>query len=268
MILKLRFLRQRLVRWLTARTVASLLLIMGVLGGVLGYLNQYSGLCIPLMPVRLIADFYANISTELISIALTVLVIDALNERRSIEREKKALILQMSSPTNLVAIEAVRVLRVRGWLTDGSLRGADLSHADLQGAYLAGVDMANAKLFRTNLKGAHLQFANLNGVEEVTDAQLAQARYLRRAIMPDGSRYDGRYNLVGDVQWARNEYKIEVNDHEAMASTYLGIPLERYLEGQVWARQNLARVRREKHAVQEGELLNGNDPLSTKKSNG
>src|SRR5215207_7112118 len=66
-------------------------------------------------------------------------------------------------------------------LREADLRGADLSRADLRGAYLAGADLR-----RTDLTGA-----DLRGAQEITNEVLeSQARSLKEAIMPDGSKHD------------------------------------------------------------------------------
>ncbi|MFQ5401667.1 MAG: pentapeptide repeat-containing protein [Anaerolineae bacterium] len=147
---------QRFVNWWTTKKVALALLTMAFLGGALGYINQHSGLFIS---VSFITDFYANVSTELASIAITVLVIDTLNDRRAVQQNKGALMLQMGSPINSVAREAIRILRMRDWLTDGTLRGTNLSWSNLQNAYLSEANMPDTNLFRAKLSGVHLQFS-------------------------------------------------------------------------------------------------------------
>jgi DNA-binding XRE family transcriptional regulator len=127
-----------------------------------GYLNQNGHLYLGEALGNLLGDFYANASTELVSIAITVLIIDALVQRRETEREKRDLILQMGSPDNAFAREAVRKLRVRGWLEDGSLQGADLRKADLRGANLLAADMMRALLYDAKLSRAVLMDANLH----------------------------------------------------------------------------------------------------------
>jgi hypothetical protein len=123
----------------------------------------------------LVQDLWANLGTELAGIALTILVIDALNARRTTDEEKKRLILQMGSPENGFAVEAVRMLRVRGWLEDGSLAGAHLWTANLAGADLSQASLPTAKLMKANLRGAHLMEANLQEAS-LAAAQLQQAR--------------------------------------------------------------------------------------------
>ncbi len=170
------------------------------------------------------------------------------------------LIRKLRNPANKRVVQAIEELRARGWLEDGSLEGirlchvhmqnadllrANLKRADLHQASLEGADlrMANlsqakltranlqgANLSRTNLEGADLFKANLMGVKNLTDEQLMQAKRLTFATMPDGRPYDGRFNLAGDLEFARWG-KIDVNDPEAMAY-FLGVSVKTYLEGQ------------------------------------
>jgi len=50
----------------------------------------------------------------------------------------------MGSGVRDVAVPAADELRRRGWLTDGSLRGANLSRADLRGANLREANLSGA----------------------------------------------------------------------------------------------------------------------------
>ncbi|MBN1146310.1 MAG: pentapeptide repeat-containing protein [Anaerolineales bacterium] len=170
------------------------------------------------------------------------------------------LIRKLRSPDNKVVLQAVEELRVRGWLTDGSLEGVSLCHAHLQGADLLKAslrkvdlhqanlewadlsiaDLSGAKLARVNLQGANLSQTNLSGADlykadlkearNLTDAQLSQVKRLWGVIMPDGEPYDGRFNLEGDIDFARWGH-IEVDNPAAMAN-FFGIPLQTYLRGQ------------------------------------
>jgi uncharacterized protein YjbI with pentapeptide repeats len=66
-------------------------------------------------------------------------------------------------------------------LFDADLREADLKDADLDGANLYLADLSEA-----DLDGAYLREADLERARGVTDNQLAQAKYLSGATMPDG----------------------------------------------------------------------------------
>jgi hypothetical protein len=170
------------------------------------------------------------------------------------------LIRKLRATDNRRVVQAVDELRRHGWLADGSLQGVPLCHAHLEwanlrgadlrrvdfhqaclaAADLSGADLAAAKLTRVDLRDAVLKGANLSGadlfksdltgVRFLADEQLAQARRLWGAIMPDGELYDGRYNLPGDLEFARWG-RVDIHDPEAMAE-FFRIPLETYLKGQ------------------------------------
>jgi uncharacterized protein YjbI with pentapeptide repeats len=173
---------------------------------------------------------------------------------------KIELINKLHSQENRCVLQAVADLRECGKLGDGSLRGialcrAQLQEADLSGADLSFVDFHQANLETAILRGARLQAAKLNranlqgvdldkanltnadlykvdlrGARNLVEAQLCKANELFGSIMPDGSVYDGRFNLFGDMERARWA-KVRTDDPKAMAEFY-GIPLETYLLGQ------------------------------------
>ncbi len=70
---------------------------------------------------------------------------------------------------------------------------ADLSGANLSGAYLGGVNLRGANLSGTNLYVTDLSEADLSNANlsksHVTDKQLAKAKSLKGATMPDGSKH-------------------------------------------------------------------------------
>lgn len=174
---------------------------------------------------------------------------------------KYQLIKKMSDPSNRVALEAVNAIREQGWLTDGSLAYADLryshlQHADLHDAdlyktnfnladmrwvnlscaNLAGARLTRANLFQADfqdavLDGACLMGANLQSSRNLEVGQLCKVHSLLGAILPDGSRYDGRYHLVGDLECARVR-SVDLNDTAASAKFY-GITQPALEEGNV-----------------------------------
>src|SRR4030042_2594328 len=140
---------------------------------------------------------------------------------------KTELISKIWSLENRYSSQAIEELRVRNWLSDGSLRGVTFCQAQLQGAdmmeadfchvdfHQANLDFANlseaklmgAKLNRASLQGvnfdhadltfADLHKANLRGARNLSEQQLASVSHLFGAMMPDGKPYDGRYSLPG-----------------------------------------------------------------------
>lgn len=141
------------------RKVALLFLICGIAVTVIGYAVVNGG---SFNIVTFLRDVYANLGVELMSIAITVLVVDRLNERQTVREHKWELITQMGSPDHAFAIEAVRIVRMKGWLQDGSLTGADFSKADLHDADLSGASLRGVKLFKANLEHAVLNGADLS----------------------------------------------------------------------------------------------------------
>ncbi len=195
--------------------------------------------------VRVINDFAANVITEVISIAVTVLIIERLNQRRATEQQKAELILQMGSSDNSFAREAVRKLGHYGWIKDGSLQGVDLKKANLQkadlweanlqeamlqdanlqkatlgGANLQKAILSFANLQETHLSGVNLQEADLGGTNlqktDLTGANLQEAdlrnanlqeAYLRNANLRE--TYLWGTNLQKAILWLTNLQKAE-----------------------------------------------------------
>ena len=190
---------------------------------------------------------------------------------RKTQEELQHLIQQLGSGVNLVAKQAAEELRLQGWHDDGSLRVARLNEANLQGADLRGADLQGARLFRANLQGArlfgadlrnahltgadlrdaymgrvrlegaHMAGVNLLDAHQLSVRQLALANRLKGATMPDGARYDGRFNLAGDLRQAHKN-QVNLDDPAALAEWY-GIPLEQYHCGQEWAAGFAVRAR-------------------------
>lgn len=146
----------------------------------ISYIEWEDFLGVGILVLGLIGYFYPDFSkflqdlhAGLIAIGITVLILDNANEAIKRREEKKSLVLQMGSPDNAFAVEAVRQLHYRGWLRDGSLNKAhlgfaNLSNANLEGANLSGAELGGAILSEANLEGANLSEAylgraNLNG---------------------------------------------------------------------------------------------------------
>lgn len=183
---KLKDIRFRLHKWLAepAHLLGVLMIALALIIIVVGYINQnfyypfeVNGKNVEwFVDSPIITDFYANVSSELISIAITILIVDYLYRLRDERREDQDLILQAGSPDNAFAIEAIRQIRAKGKLvgTQGLLSGAYLEWANWEGAVLEGANLKNAKLEGVNLKDAAMEGVNL------TDADLGGAN-LKRA---------------------------------------------------------------------------------------
>ena len=284
MISRIKQLLDRVLDWLDVSKVGLILLAFAAVGILLGNRDQN------LSEVKifdLLLDFYANFSAELAGIGITVLIIDRLYRHHEAREEKRRLIRQVSSTDERMAFEAVERLRAMGWLEDGALRGAslqaarmskanlqaaDIKFADLQRAQLSGTDLEGARLEGTNLRkanlsganlqgsylegavlgGADLSLVNLDGAQNLRTSQLIEVANLVHATMSDGNRYDGRFNLAGDVAQAHLE-GYSIRDYTAMARFY-DVSLEAYKSGQEWAQKRLPAL-----GAASSVLLRGQD---------
>lgn len=263
----------RILDRITVEQIGFVLALTGLAIVLWGHITQYGGL----NPRLLFDELYANLGSEMASIALTILIIDRLNQRREQRQHKRRLIREMGSRDSSTALRAVDELRASGWLTDGSLVHADLKYANLEDAILDGADLRSAYLTFANLRradlrsarleqailrqadlqealllnadlrhtklldanlqhaklqgaqlaGASLVNAQLKGARGLTDDRLAECARLQNAVMPNGTRYDGRYNLPGDLEGH------DPNDAAGLAE-YYGVSLEAYRRGQAW----------------------------------
>jgi len=144
----------------------------------LGFVALLVAVILGLLGYRSAEDFLSNASTELASIALTVLIIDYLNERRAEQQLKAQLIREMGGKDNGIVLRAVKELAAHGWLYDGSLEravfeGSNLEEANLQSANLRGACFWLANLRRADFKEADLRQARL--FADLQEARFDQA---------------------------------------------------------------------------------------------
>lgn len=164
---------------MSSHRAAVMIGALGILILVLGYLHLYG-----VTAENVVLDLYANFGAEFIGIAITVLVIDFLNQLRQEQELKRQLIRDMGSEVNIFAVRAVRELKAHGgkpnsWLKDGTLcnallLGANLSGAPLEGANLCGADLTGAVLREAFLVDAQLRKAILR-FADLSDADLEAA---------------------------------------------------------------------------------------------
>jgi len=170
-------------------------------------------------------DYPIGLYSEFISIIITIVVLDQINEYRATRERKLELFDQAKSRSNDMAVDALEKIQRLGWwdellehyrnaeeqridlsqvqwagavnLNESDLQGADLSGANLQEAGLDGANLQEANLEVANLQeakllGANLQEANLGGAN-LQDATLVGANLqeasLRRANLQGADLY-------------------------------------------------------------------------------
>jgi hypothetical protein len=187
---------------------------------------------------RDVSEFLYNLAPEAVGILFTVIVIDRLDANREDRLIRERLLRETHSRYNPVALQAIEELRVMGYLEDGTLSGRSLRGASWQDANLYRADLRNTDLINAELGNADFYEANLEGAK-VTPEQLRTAKTMRRCTMPDGSKYDGRYNLSWDLALMKRD-GFDAND-PASAAAYYEVPLEAYLAGQAAEGRALSR---------------------------
>jgi uncharacterized protein YjbI with pentapeptide repeats len=161
--------------YLGSRLAAVVIGVLGALALIFGYLYLHGATLTHLVP-----DLYANLGVDFVGTAITVLVIDYLNERRAESELKGQLKRDLGSESNLLAMRAIRELKAHqnskgGWLRDGTLQGVSLLGADLSNASLEGADLSGADVTAGKLQGAFLSEAKLqNAVLRFADLSHAK----------------------------------------------------------------------------------------------
>ena len=157
------------------------------------YLNQMSELLLE----EDLRDAEEDSEVRTLARARTLTVLGRLDASR------KAEVMQFLEEANLIQGEGERdpIIYLSGAnlnetdlvyanLIGAALNGAHLTDADLRRARLNDANLVGARLNDANLVGADLTDADLNGTEGWTDDQLAQAKSLKGATMPNGQKYE------------------------------------------------------------------------------
>ncbi len=152
---------------LEVRRFGVVLLLLSLISGIYGYSihNRNPDGTVNWSWRQFVTEYYANISSELGSVAVTVLIIDYLNDRRQKQEEKLRLIRQMGSTEHGLAMTAVEELKAMGATKDGSLASINLEGARLTGVRLGRAKLRNSRMDFADFSGGHLYFADLGGAD-------------------------------------------------------------------------------------------------------
>ena len=188
---------------LTVLQIGVVLLVAGVIIGFLDFSAKGWHLG------SLIKDYSANASTELISIAVTVLIIDRLYQRRQTEQEKEQRIKryreELGDYLGWQSEEATyRIVGLIRRLNQEGVAEINLRRAYLKAAELDGVNLGGAYLMRANLKGVNLYKANLRRAQ--MHAVNLEGADLREANLEEADLYEanikGAYLVGANVKLA------------------------------------------------------------------
>jgi uncharacterized protein YjbI with pentapeptide repeats len=200
-------------------------------------------------------EYLLSLYTNLLSIAVTVGVLDLLAQRREEARFRADLMSRMGSRLNHETIRAVEELRRHGWLDDGSLHGIDLYFANLQNANLSGVslqrvilhngNLQTALLNRADLRWANLSFANFTGANlTLVNAQYANLHHtqLREATLQEADLRNAGLNLANLQSASLREANLQ-NAHLPEAILQGALVWGANLQGASLRRANLENAR-------------------------
>jgi len=142
--------------------------------------------------------YNTNIYTEVLSVALTIFVLDRFAERRERDSYKRRLLREVRSQTPAVSVAALEALDAEGWwgdfraslqgnlvrryqwekvdLREKALSNSNLALANLTDANLVGVNLSDCILLRSSLANANMLGAKLENsilIEaDLSDAQM------------------------------------------------------------------------------------------------
>lgn len=142
---------------LSPTTIGAMILGVGVLGIAIGHVHDYGWHW-----AGLLSEVAVPVGAELIAVAIVILIVDRLAERRDELRLRQQLVREMGSSDHGLTARALLELDRRGWLAEGALVGARLAGAALEGAVLERVDLQGADLAGANLEGTNLSRARLS----------------------------------------------------------------------------------------------------------
>lgn len=140
-------------------------------------------------------DYLMSLFTNVLSIFVTVFVLDELARWRQEKQEQNRLMREFGGQSNETAKRSIDELRDRGLATgESSLLqrqnfrysnwvGLDLWDINLRKALLRHSNMANTVLWRTDLRGADLRGANLE------NAKMAEVILDADTVLPDGTHW-------------------------------------------------------------------------------
>ncbi len=206
-------------------------------------------------------NLLSELAPEIVGIVFTVLFIERFGKARQERQHIEELTARIHSRYNATALQALEEMRAlyknrlqwvdmdtyelrdkrleeikqtvwnrKGILVGKKLRGSQWQDANFYQTDLRGTDLSNANLLR-----ADLVEVNLDGAT-VKDEQLASCDIMMGAIMPDGTRYNGQFNLPGDFVEAQKRNH-DVKSPQSMADWY-GVSVEDYLAGQKFWNDN------------------------------
>lgn len=138
---------------------------------VAGFILIMSGVVISAAFISRDNSLNFNLYTHVVSVFLTIFVLNTLAERREERRRvadlKARLLREARSKVNDIAVKAIEEIRANGWLEgeQGLLKGADLSGTDLHLVDAEYVNFNEANLSKSNFSYAILEWGHFSSAD-------------------------------------------------------------------------------------------------------
>lgn len=146
---------------------------------------------------EIVKILYPNLASEFLSIAITILLINFLYEKKEKNLNKRRLIRELGSEDKGFTSRALKEIIELGYHNDGTLAGINLAKANLEGLDLSGLNLKNVDFSFANLNTAILKGCNLDGAI-LNDAQLREVNLedcsLNQTQMARCNFYSARMN--------------------------------------------------------------------------
>ena len=196
--------------------IGCFFIMAGVVIVCIGHYSENNSLIIH----QLLIKQYSNVGTSIFCTGLTIIIIDGIMRHHSDKQELNFLKLFMASQNNMLIAEVIRILRVKGYFEDGSLKNSILINANLSGSNLENIDLRGSNLNYTkfidcNLYSSKISHSTLENVDltgaNLVNADLSYSSFcnskLERCLL-DGANLTG-CNLFGaNIKGVRLEHAI------------------------------------------------------------
>lgn len=166
----------------TVTNAGYFFLFLAIITIIIGYISQNGSFNL----LGLWNIMWANIGAEALSISITILIIDKLNNRRMSIAEKTKLIWEIQDAENSIANRAFQRLHKLGWLNvnspslecnfegselkdlrlhNANMNNFNLTQVNLENARISESTLINAKLYGAYMRASKLQFCNFRNAD-------------------------------------------------------------------------------------------------------
>lgn len=169
--------------------------------------------------------YATNLYTEILSIGITIFVLDRLARRREVRERQEQLVINAASVSNETAKQALDEMWRRGWRGD-LLAGKGLTGANWQDAHFGNADLSNSELYLANLENSDARYVDFSGTNlrkaKLDGMLIWKTRCDQNTVLPNGTKcnHDADLLLFGaklnppDVWYLSDHVSIKITHEE------------------------------------------------------